>query len=120
VFRFLPPHLIVLVALLVFLIWMMLVHQIRKSATVQRFLAEAFGDDTPESALRTFESAKRRLSKHLNNDNLNDETRHRIELAIGKSGDGEFVEVFERPLTPALSPQGRGEGVTAFADDRSV
>lgn len=93
-FRFLPPHLFVLVTLLAFVVWLMLVHQFRKSAVTQRLVAEVFGDDTPETALRTFEAAKHRLSEHLNNGDLDGKTRERIEVALGLVAKDQVVGAF--------------------------
>jgi hypothetical protein len=81
--RSIPPHLLALVLLLVFLLWVILVHHFRRNTTVQKFFAEAIGDDTPENALRAFEVAKLRLTKHLNRGDLDLRTRERIELALG-------------------------------------
>ncbi|MES2789194.1 MAG: hypothetical protein V4719_06195 [Planctomycetota bacterium] len=83
--RSIPPHLLALVLLLVFLLWVILVHHFRRNKTVQKFFAEAIGDDTPENALRTFEMAKLRLTKHLNRGDLDLRTRQQIELALGEA-----------------------------------
>lgn len=83
--RFLPPHLMVLVALLLIIVWVMLLRQFRRSSLMQQFVAEAFGDETPVNALHSFEAARLRLVKHLQSDNLDDLTRQRIEMALGQS-----------------------------------
>lgn len=89
--RSIPPHLFVLVTLFVFVIWIMLVHRFRKSAAIQRFVAEALGDDTPQAALRAFEMAKRRLTVHLDSADLDPMTRQQMQLAIGWRVEGEQV-----------------------------
>jgi hypothetical protein len=50
--RFFPPHLMALVVVLIVVVWIMLVHHFRHNTTVQRFVAETFGDDTPEKLCR--------------------------------------------------------------------
>ena len=90
--RFIPPHLIVPVALLIFVVWIMLVHRFRKSFAMQQFVAEALGDNTPENALTAFEAAKRRLTDHLNNRDLDMQTRRRIELALGRPVEGDAID----------------------------
>ena len=81
--RLLPPHLMALVAFLIVIVWLMLLHQFRSSAAMQRFIAEVFGDNTPEGALREFEAAKRRLAGHLEGEDLDPQMRGRIETALG-------------------------------------
>ncbi len=81
--RFVPPHLLVLITLLVVVVWFMLLHHFRQSTTLQRFVAELLGDNTPESALRNFHQARQRLVEHLNHGELNSQTRADIELALG-------------------------------------
>jgi hypothetical protein len=85
--RFLPPHLMVLVALLLIVVWVILLHQFRRSAALQSFVAEVFGDETPATALRTFETARQRLESHLHSHELDHQMRQRIELALGSPGD---------------------------------
>jgi predicted Na+-dependent transporter len=63
--RFIPPHLMALVVLLIIVIWFMLVHRFRRSTMLQRFIAEVFGDDTPENALLAFDVAKQRMALGL-------------------------------------------------------
>lgn len=81
--RFFPPHLMAPVALLIVILWFMLVHRFRRSPALQQIVAETLGDNTPENALREFELAKLRLAEHLNHHDLDDETRRKIELALG-------------------------------------
>ena len=83
-FRSMPPHLMALVGLLIVVVWFMLVHHFRRSPGLQRFISEAIGDDTPENALRAYHAARSRLARHLINGNeLDAETRHQIEEALG-------------------------------------
>lgn len=81
--RFLPPHLMALIALLIAVIWFMLVHHFRQNASLQRFVADLFGDNTPESALRNFEFARQRLLDHLNDRSLDHAMRQAIEISLG-------------------------------------
>ena len=90
--RFFPPHLMALVTLFIVVIWFMLLRHFRQSATMQKFVAETLGDDTPESALRAFELAKQRLTKHLDDSNLETDMRRRIELALGVSQHGDVMD----------------------------
>ena len=83
VFRFLPPHLMVLVALFLVVIWFLFLHQFRRSASMQKFFAELLGDNTPENALMNFDHATQRLSDHLHDNDLDDRMRQRIETALG-------------------------------------
>lgn len=81
--RFIPPHLMALVTLLIIVVWVMLVHQFRRSAALQRFVADTMGDDTPQNALVAYEAARSRLANHLNKSDLDGRTRQRIEMALG-------------------------------------
>lgn len=81
--RFIPPHLMAPVALLIFLIWVMLVHHFRRNSTIQKFVSETIGENTPENALAAFEAARTRLANHLHAGDLEPEMRRRIELALG-------------------------------------
>ena len=81
--RFFPPHLMVLVTLLIVVTWFMLLHYVRQSASLQRFIAEMLGENTPEACLRDFQQAKRRLAEYLSHDTLSDRVRQEIELALG-------------------------------------
>ena len=83
--RGIPPHLWALFVLLVMVVWVMLVHRIRQSSALHRFVAETFGDDTPESALAAFEAARQRLADHLNADRIEPALRRRIEVALGET-----------------------------------
>jgi hypothetical protein len=80
-----------LIALLLLVVWAMLLRHFRNSAAMQKFIAETFGDDTPERALRTFEIAKRRLADHLNDRDLDDQTRERIEAALAASSQDQAI-----------------------------
>ncbi len=91
-FRLMPPHLMALVVLLILMIWVMLVHHFRRSTTIQKFVSQALGDDTPESALLAYEVAKARLEDHLSTGDLDDAMRRRIELALGTSQPGEVID----------------------------
>jgi hypothetical protein len=90
--RFIPPHLMALVVLLIIVIWFMLVHRFRRSTMLQRFIAEVFGDDTPENALLAFDVAKQRLAEHLKNGDLDNETRRQIEMALGLPLNREVID----------------------------
>lgn len=83
--RFIPPHLMAPVALLIVVVWFMLVHHFRRSSAMQRYIAETIGDDTPENALLAFELAKSRLTQHLKNGDLAPELRQQIELALTRT-----------------------------------
>jgi hypothetical protein len=85
--RFLPPHLMALVILLIAVVWFMLLHHFRHSVSLQRFVSELFGDNTPESALRNFEFARQRLSEHLSDNSLDQQIRQQIEFALGMESD---------------------------------
>lgn len=81
--RFFPPHLMAPVVLLIILIWIILVHHFRRNVTIQKFVSETIGDNTPETALAAFEAAQTRLADHLHADDLDPQLRRRIELALG-------------------------------------
>ncbi len=83
--RSIPPHLLVLIGLLIFVVWIMLLRVFRRSPPLQRFIAEILGDDSPENALIAFEVAKNRLAEHLKNEDLDAQIRQKIELALGQS-----------------------------------
>jgi hypothetical protein len=85
--RSVPPHLLVLITLLIVVVWFMLLHHFRQSTSLQRYVAELFGENTPESALRNFLLAKQRLAEHLNHEALEPQARSDIELALGIEGD---------------------------------
>jgi hypothetical protein len=89
----------VLVGLLLIVVWVMLLHQFRRSSAMQQFVADALGDDTPANALRNFEAAKLRLSNHLENDELDYQTRQRIELALGLSSCAHSPDVSDKTHT---------------------
>lgn len=72
-----------LVVLLVAIIWFMLLHHFRQNASLQRFVAELFGDNTPENALLNFQSARQRLQEHLRDAALDLAMRQKIESALG-------------------------------------
>lgn len=82
--RFVPPHLLLLVSLLIFVLWVMLVHRFRNSTGMQQFFSELFGDNTPENALRTYQLAKQRLANHLNDAGLDGQMRQKIESALSE------------------------------------
>ena len=90
--RFIPPHLLGPVVLLIILLWIMLVHHFRRNTTVHKFLAETIGDDTPEQALTAFQRARSRLARHLNQGELNSELRRRIEAALDGPQRGDPLE----------------------------
>lgn len=90
--RFIPPHLMALVVLLIVVLWFMFVHRIRRSTMLQRFISEAFGDDTPENALVAFDAAKQRMADHLKNRDLDLETRRQIEIALGIPLNREVID----------------------------
>ena len=73
----------VLVTLLIVVTWFMLLHYVRQSASLQRFIAEMLGENTREACLRDFQQAKRRLAEYLSHDTLSDRVRQEIELALG-------------------------------------
>jgi hypothetical protein len=79
----LPPHLMVLIGFLIVVIWLMLLRHFRRSPGMQRLVSEILGDDSAESALIAFESARRHLMDHLNDSHLDCDLRERIELALG-------------------------------------
>ena len=81
--RFIPPHLLIPLILLIFILWIMLVHHFRRNTTVHRFLSETIGEDTPEHALVDFELAKSRLAQHLQQSKLDSDLRRQIEVALG-------------------------------------
>ncbi|MDB5386003.1 MAG: hypothetical protein JWM11_1649, partial [Planctomycetaceae bacterium] len=83
--RFIPPHLVGPVALLIVLLWFLLVHHFRRSSSMQKFVAEIIGDETPESTLLTFQAAKSRLTRYLKIDDLDPDQRLRIEHALEAS-----------------------------------
>ena len=85
--RFIPPHLMFLITLLIFVIWFMLLHYFRRNDVLQRFVAELFGDNTPDSALRNYELARRRLAEHLHDPALDSRLRQQIELALRMESD---------------------------------
>lgn len=85
--RFIPPHLLALVVLLICILWIMLVHHFRRNTAVHQFLSEAMGEDTPQHALSDFEAARSRLARHLNQSKLDGELRRRIEMALGIAPD---------------------------------
>lgn len=80
--RFIPPHLMALITLLIIVLWVMLLRYFRRSPAIQQFLAELFGDRTPENALLAFELAKERLMNHLDDPKLDLQMRQRIEQAL--------------------------------------
>ena len=83
--RFIPPHLMALLVLLIIVLWVMLLRFFRRSPAVQHFVSDLFGDSTPENALLTFELAKERLANHLDNPMLDRQMRERIEQALRPS-----------------------------------
>jgi len=92
VLRSIPPHLLALVVLLIFILWVILVHHFRRNMTVHKFLAETMGEDTPEHALSEFELAKARLTQHLQQSKLDSELRRRIEVALGLAAAADPIE----------------------------
>jgi len=82
VLRFIPPHLMALIILLIIVLWLMLLRFFRRSPAIQYFVSELFGDSTPENALLAFELAKERLANHLDNPSLDRQMRERIEQAL--------------------------------------
>jgi hypothetical protein len=95
--RYIPPHLMALVVLLIVVLWFMLVHHFRRSVTMQKFIAEALGDNTPENALVAFEAARLRLREHLAAGNLEGHMRRRIEVALGLPQADEAIESYVEP-----------------------
>ena|GEM_PF-6509724 len=83
--RSMPPHLMVLAALLIVVVWVLLLRRVRRSPTIQRFVMDIFGDNTAEDALLTFESAKHALINHLHDPDLDGELRQQIEAALEMS-----------------------------------
>lgn len=81
-FAMIPPHLMSLAALLLFILWFMLVHHFRRNSVMQTFVAETIGDNTAEKALHDFLVARSRLAAHLDNRELDIELRHKIEQAL--------------------------------------
>lgn len=98
--RFIPPHLMALVTLLIIVLWFLLVHQFRRSAAMQKWFALAIGDDTPENALLAFEAAKLRLTSHLQDGHLDRRLRHRIEVALGSKPDCEAIDARTDHFSP--------------------
>ncbi len=90
--RFIPPHLMALVTLLIIVVWVMLVHQFRRSAALQKFVADTMGDDTPQNALTAYEAARSRLANQLNRSDLDGRTRQRIEIALGIPQQGVVID----------------------------
>ncbi len=95
--RFIPPHLLALVVLLVIILWFMLVHHFRRNRAVHQFLAEAMGEDTPEHALSDFEAARSRLVQHLNESKLDRDMQRRIEAALGMAQDDALTRADNGP-----------------------
>ena len=80
-----------LFGLLIVAIWMLLVRFFRRSLTLQTFVAEIMGDETPELALRNFYAAKSRLEHHLAGTHVDHLLRQRIETALEQSSESDSI-----------------------------
>lgn len=99
--RFVPPHLIGPVIIMLGLLWFVLVHRFRQSPGIQRFVAETIGDDTPEAALRAFITARSRLIEHLESEHLSPELRQEMEAVLESASTHDFGDT-EETLLPSV------------------